>query len=225
MIERADIDPEVRGRAVLAWLLGRPVRVEPASAELDREMRELASALAAEHAGKSPSEVERLQPARRLYRAFGVDPTRTRPSSEALFRRAVAGKPLPRVLNAVDLANLCSLRFLLSLGLYDADRIRGRVRVAVGAPGDAYAGIRRGEIHLEGRLGLYDDEGPFGNPTADSLRTSVTPETASLLLVVFAPSGYPKQRLDAHLAFARERFERYLAPAGSPCRIESAILG
>ena len=225
MIRLEDIDPDVRGRARLAWLLARPVRVAEATADLDGEMRDLAGDLAERHAGRAPSEVPELQPARDLYRSFGVDPTRTRPSSEALFRRAVAGKPLPKVFNAVDVANLCSLRYLLSLGLYDADRLQGRVRVRTGAAGDAYPGIRRGEIHLEGRLALYDDAGPFGNPTADSLRTSVTPGTRALALVVFAPSGHPTRSLASLLQFASDRIRRYLAPPGESCGCEFAIVG
>src|SRR5207247_2419780 len=43
--------------------------------------------------------------ARKLYRKFGTDPTRTRPSSEALLRRVKKGEPLPRINSLVDVAN------------------------------------------------------------------------------------------------------------------------
>ena len=48
---------------------------------------------------------------RAMYRRFGVDPTKTRPSSEALLRRIRKGEPLPRINNAVDICNWCSLEF------------------------------------------------------------------------------------------------------------------
>lgn len=219
------IAPDVRDRILVAWLHAAPVRVGESSASLDLEFRETAEALARDHAGRKPSEVPELQPARDLYRALGVDPTRTRPSSEALFRRAVKRQPLPRVLNAVDLANLCSLRFLLSIGLYDADRVRGAVEIRTGGAGDSYPGIRRGEIHLAGRLALFDDEGPFGNPTADSLRTAVTHATRALLMVIFAPADYPRSRMDSHVRLAAGRIERYLTPAGETCRIATGVVG
>ena len=48
--------------------------------------------------------------ARALYRRFGVDPTRVRPSSEALLRRLKKGDPLPRINSLVDVANAMSVQ-------------------------------------------------------------------------------------------------------------------
>ena len=42
-------------------------------------------------------------------------------------------------------------------------------------------------VHLAGRPALFDNVGPFGNPTSDSARTMVTTETVRALVVVFAP--------------------------------------
>ncbi len=155
-----------------------------------------------------------LAPARELYRAFGIDPTRTRPSSEALLRRVLQGKGLPRILNAVDVCTLCSLRFLLPIGLYDSGLVRGAVTLRRGRPGESYPGIRKDEVHLEGRPVLSDDDGPFGNPTSDSLRTSVTPSTRSLAMVIFAPASCARARLEAHVGEARALIARHLAPPG-----------
>ena len=57
----------------------------------------------------------------------------------------------------------------------------------VGRDGEEYQGIRKDAVHLAGRLTVADDRGPFGNPTSDSARTMVTPETTRLLVIVFAP--------------------------------------
>jgi DNA/RNA-binding domain of Phe-tRNA-synthetase-like protein len=189
-----------------------PVGVGPSGPDLLEEIERARAGLAAEHAGRAPSEIPGLEPARKLYRAFGIDPTRTRPSSEALLRRVLQGKPLPLILNAVDLCNLCALEFLLPIGLYDAGRIRGAVTLRRGAPSESYQGVRKDEVHLEGRIVLADAEGPFGNPTADSLRTAVTTDTRSLWMVIFAPAGFPRERLDADVAWARDVIVRFLAP-------------
>jgi len=125
-----------------------------------------------------------------------------------------ASLALSLISNAVDLCNLCALRFLLSIGLYDADKITGPVTFRPGAPGESYAGIRKDDVHLEGRPVLADDAGPFGNPTSDSLRTSVTPSTRSLWMVIFAPSSYRRSRLEADVASACESMARHLAPEG-----------
>src|SRR5579859_3935941 len=79
---------------------------------------EVARAEAAVRAGK----VGDPAPARALYRRFGDDPTRHRPSSEALLRRVRRGDPLPRVNSLVDVANVVSLRLQVPVGLYDLGR-------------------------------------------------------------------------------------------------------
>jgi DNA/RNA-binding domain of Phe-tRNA-synthetase-like protein len=159
--------------------------------------------------GLSPGDIPALGEARRLYRAAGVDPTRTRPSSEALLRRVLREQPLPRVNAAVDAINLASLFFLLPIGLYDLDRVLGDIELRRGRVGEAYPGIRKGEVHLEGRLGLFDATGPFGSPTSDSPRTSVDETTRRLLAIVFATSAYPFTSLTGDLDLLAGLVNRY----------------
>jgi DNA/RNA-binding domain of Phe-tRNA-synthetase-like protein len=194
----------------LAVVGAEPVTVRASGPALEAALDRVASDLAARHAGLSPSAIEGLAPARELYRAFGVDPTRTRPSSEALLRRVLRGQPLPRILNAVDVCTLASLRSLLPIGLYDASTLRGPITLRVGRAGESYPGIRKDDVHLEGRPTLADDAGPFGNPTSDSLRASVTPATRSLLMVFFAPASVAPATLEAHARDAAADMERFL---------------
>ena len=176
-----------------------------------------------EYQGKSPGEIVGLRPARQLYRAFGVDPTKTRPSSEALLRRIVKNKPFPLISNAVDVCNLCALKFLLSLGLYDADKIEGKVVLRKGRQGESFAGIRKGQVNLAGRLVLADDRGAFGNPSSDSQRTSVDEKTSALWMVIFAPRDYSRQLMQEHVATSTGLFERYLLRPGSSGSIEHNV--
>jgi DNA/RNA-binding domain of Phe-tRNA-synthetase-like protein len=173
------------------------------------EMEALAEHYRAEHAGLLPSQIEGLEPARRLYRSFGVDPTRTRPSSEALLRRVLQGKDLYRINRLVDAVNCASLELLLPIGLYDRDALRGDVVIRQGAPAEAFEGIRRGEIHLEGRLVVADAAGACGSPTADSARTAVTADTTRALAVVFAPAGTPRSDLEDGVSRLAARIERW----------------
>jgi len=207
------IDPAIRAIVRLGLVRAQPVLTAPSSARLSAELDDLAAEYRRRYAGRSPAEIAPLADARELYRAFGIDPTRTRPSSEALLRRALKGDPLPRISNAVDLCNLCSLRFLLPIGLYDASKIVPPVRLRRGRPGESYRGIRKDDVHLEGRPVLEDVEGPFGNPTSDSWRTSVDGGTASLWMVIFAPASYSGERMHDNVRIARGSMERHLAPA------------
>ncbi len=152
--------------------------------------------LAGAEAGVRTHPPDEAAAVRAMYKRVGLDPTKTRPSSEALLRRAVKGGALPRINAMVDVCNWCSLEFQLPYGLYDAAHIVGaRVDLRLGIPGESYAGIRKDEVHVGGRLALADAEGPFGNPTSDSERTMVTTATTRALLVVFAPAGISPARM------------------------------
>lgn len=215
-----DVSPAIR----LGLVRAEPVAVGPTAPPLDEEIRSVCSRLAARHAGRSPAEIPGLAPARVLYRAFGMDPTRTRPSSEALLRRVLQGKPFPRISNAVDLCNLCAILFLLPIGLYDREAIEGAVTVRRGAPDEWYPGIRKDRVHLAGRPVLADRAGAFGNPTSDSARTSVHGSTRSLWMVIFAPAALPREQMDGHVREACALASLHLAPPSGSTAAEGLVL-
>ena len=62
---------------------------------------------------------------REAYRRLGKDPSRYRPSAEALRRRLLRGLELYKIDTLVDLINLVSLRTGYSIGGFDADKIQG----------------------------------------------------------------------------------------------------
>ena len=145
---------------------------------------------------------------RTMYKRVGIDPTKRRPSSEALLRRVRRGDALPRINSMVDVCNWCSLEFQLPYGLYDAAHIEGDVVLRLGVEGESYPGIRKDEVHVGGRIALADSRGPFGNPTSDSARTMVTTATTRALVVVFAPREIDAGRLDSVLdETARRMYE------------------
>jgi DNA/RNA-binding domain of Phe-tRNA-synthetase-like protein len=129
------------------------------------------------------------QAVREMYRRVGLDPTKTRPSNEALLRRVRRGDPFPRVNAQVDAVNLCSLEWQLPYGVYDRRALREPVTIRLGADGEEYAGIRKDTVHVAGRLTAADAAGPFGNPTSDSARAMVTPATVDALIVIYAPAA------------------------------------
>ncbi len=142
---------------------------------------------------------------RTMYRRVGIDPTRRRPSSEALLRRVLRGEPLPRVNTLVDVCNWCSLELQLPYGLYDLSALHGEVELRLGREWEEYAGIRKDVVHVGGRLTLADTIGPFGNPSADSARSMVTPDTTSALAVIFVPAELPRARVAAALEVTAAR--------------------
>ncbi len=58
---------------------------------------------------------------RQFYWRLGIDPTKRRPSAEALVRRIIAGKPFPRINPIVDRYNLISAENRISIGALSTD--------------------------------------------------------------------------------------------------------
>jgi len=145
---------------------------------------------------------------RRLYKSFGIDPTKHRPSSEALWRRLRDRNDFPAVNPPVDLTNLLSLQFQVCFGLYDLERVHPPLTIALGGDNDRYQGIRKQVLDFSGKIVLRDGEGAFGNPSADSLRASVDEASRDILQVLFFAPGDPEQQriLSATLAAFNEFF-------------------
>lgn len=199
-----EVAPELHGRVLLGVLVLDGVAVRESDEALQAEIERYARELRERHAGARSAEVPGAAEARALYKDLGIDPTKTRPSNEALLRRVLKGEALYRINTLVDALNLCSLRAQLPFGLYDLGRVRPPVVLRRGAPGESYPGIRKAAVNVEGRPVLADAEGAFGNPTSDSERTMVRPQTTAALVTVYAPARY-----------AAARFERVLDETSS----------
>jgi DNA/RNA-binding domain of Phe-tRNA-synthetase-like protein len=184
-----------------------PVTVIERPTGLDEPMRAAAARLRV-----STESAEITAAVRTMYKQVGLDPTKTRPSSEALLRRVRRGDELPRINSLVDIINWCSVESQLPFGLYDLAHIRGPVTLRLGRDGEEYAGIRKDAVHVAGRLTLADELGPFGNPTSDSARTMVTTATTGALVVIFVPAPLAPQVGREALALTLARIETYCRP-------------
>jgi len=105
------------------------------------------------------------------------------------MRRVVKGHQLYRINNVVDLLNLVSLTSGFSIGGYDVDKISGSVIFDIGANDEPYEAIGRGEMNIEFLPVFRDAISPFGSPTSDSVRTSVTTDTKRFLMIIIGFSG------------------------------------
>jgi DNA/RNA-binding domain of Phe-tRNA-synthetase-like protein len=205
------VEETLRGVLALGVLEAEEIRLDAPSPAFDEECERTTSRLIARFAGKPAADVPGVAETRALFHKLDLDPTRTRPSSEALLRRVLQGKGMPRVNAAVDACNLCSLEHQLPLGLYDRDEVKGALAVRVGRPGEGYTGIRKQRVNLAGRLLIADDGGPFGAPTADSALTAVTPRTRNLMVVVFCPVERAGQHLSVALEHIADAVTRHCA--------------
>lgn len=182
------------------WFVADGVTVLERDHAMDEPLRAAAAAMRTRE-----ESAETTATVRTMYKRVGLDPTKTRPSSEALLRRVRRGDELPRINSLVDVINWCSLETQLPFGLYDVDHIQGPVELRIGRDGEEYAGIRKDVVHVAGRLTLSDELGPFGNPTSDSARTMVTTATTRALVVIFCPASLGGDEMSCALALTRSR--------------------
>lgn len=125
---------------------------------------------------------------RRLFKSAGIDPSRYRPSGEALVRRILKGQGLYHINCIVDINNICSIESLFPLGAYDREHIIGDVNIRLGASDEVYRGIGK-EINIAGKLVSTDGDGAFGSPIADSARTKISEDTRKVLVLLYAPGS------------------------------------
>lgn len=173
--------------------------------------------------GKAISEVPGVQAGRRLFRALNIEPTRHRPSSEALLRRALQMRSFSSINSLVDLCNWCALDFLLPIGGYDRKKISGEIMLRRGLAGESYYGLNNRVNNLTDRYVLADDQGAFGSPIVDSQRTAISLSTRDTLWVIFAPRDFSPGRLRQCAETALRRIVEYCGGQPLPARIISGL--
>ena len=145
---------------------------------------------------------------REAYRACGKDPSRYRPSAEALRRRLLRGLELYQIDTLVDLVNLVSLRTGYSIGGFDADKIVGKVLcLGIGREEEPFEGIGRGELNIACMPVIRDAVGGIGTPTSDNERTKMDINTRHILVIINGYSGH--EGLCEAVTMTKELLQQY----------------
>jgi len=181
--------------------------VAPAGEALSEELVRVCDRISKQYSAETVMELESIRAVRSMFRAWGIDPARYRPSSEALLRRVVQGKGLYRVSNVVDAGNLGSLETGWPYGLYNRALLAAPVAFRAGNPSETYEGIGKQTWHLAGRPVLADASGAFGSPISDSTRTMITESARDVLGVIYAPASAARAAIETALAALAARLE------------------
>ncbi len=154
-------------------------------------------------------------PVVRAFRDFfwriGIDPTKTRPSAEALARRVLSGRGIPRINNVVDAGNVASLELLVPIGLYDLDKIEPPISLRLAKAGEEFTPIGGrtrtlggGEPVLADSLGIL-----HLFPHRDCRRTMIRPDTRRVLVVACGVPGVDPDRVLAAARRAAALLSKY----------------
>ncbi len=125
---------------------------------------------------------------RRLFRAAGTDPTRYRPSSEALLRRLLKGSELPVIHPLVDLNNCLSIELPAPCCVMDERALEPPFSLRAGREGESYESLK-GPFRLVGRPLLVDARGPCDAPITGSERVKVGEATERAWLIAYLPAA------------------------------------
>ena len=197
--------PHYRGAAVYA-----EVKNSAYNEALWHEIGQFTEQLQASETTESIKQQPAIVATREAYRACGKDPSRYRPSAEALRRRLLRGLDLYRIDTLVDLINLVSLRTGYSIGGFDADKIVGtELCLGIGRAGEAFEGIGRGVLNIECMPVVRDAIGGIGTPTSDHERTKMDIGTTHILVIINGYSG--SEGLHEAATMTTELLTRYVS--------------
>jgi DNA/RNA-binding domain of Phe-tRNA-synthetase-like protein len=143
---------------------------------------------------------------RKLFRSAGCDPTRYRPSSEALIRRILKGAELPAIHPFVDVNNCLSLELAVPCCVMAEEAVAPPYALRAGRVSESYESLK-GPFNLEGKPLLVDAHGPCDVPITGSQRVKIQRQTQRAVLVAYLPEGVVQP------ATARRRLEMLLTAA------------
>jgi DNA/RNA-binding domain of Phe-tRNA-synthetase-like protein len=138
----------------------------------------------------------------RAYRDFfwsvGVDPTKTRPASEALVRRILSGGKLPTINTAVDAYNLASATTGIPIAAFDADTLTGDLTMRFAQEGEQFLGIgmERPAVLQRKQVIVIDPENVIAiYPYRDSDATKVTLDTRNIRILTCGVPGVQREKV------------------------------
>jgi len=166
------------------------------------QIQKLRKAVYKEVRTKYDIETLKDNPTVRAYRDFywnlDIDPTKTRPSGEALLRIVLHGKELPCISTVVDAYNLASMKTIIPISGFDKDRLNPPFQIRFAKNGEAFTGIGMNKsMPLTDKMLVLADENQILciYPYRDSDYTKITRQTRNVLVVGYGAPGITEQQL------------------------------
>ncbi len=167
--------------------------------------------LLADHTVESIKTDPLIQSYRKFYwRHLSLDPTKVRPSSEALIRRILHKKPIPRISPLVDAYNWASALSMVPMGSYDTTTFQGPLQLRFSTSGEEFNPIGKSSQELKsGKLVISDARGLILTqyPYRDSQVTMIRPQSTSAIILACGVNGVSREHLDIALAKTKKHLD------------------
>jgi DNA/RNA-binding domain of Phe-tRNA-synthetase-like protein len=182
-----------------------------ARSDISKEVANVEAELRSSYSIDTVKDVRTLRMQRDFFWHMGVDPTKVRPASEALLRRIVLNKGLPRVSPLVDAYNLASVKTLLTFSAFDLARIDPPLLVRFSREGEVVVLIGQRRKKLTGKELVLTDSAKVlcVYVHGDVDETKVTAATTDVLVVAYGIPGMPREELEEGLTVAANYILRF----------------
>jgi DNA/RNA-binding domain of Phe-tRNA-synthetase-like protein len=152
----------------------------------------------------------------RAYRDFfwklGIDPTKNRPAAEALIRRVLNDRPIPKINIWVDAYNLVSITTAIPIASFDADLLEGNLLMREAKAGEKFLGIgmEKPVVLSGGEAVIQDDKRVVAiYPYRDADYSKVSQNTKNVLMLLCGAPGITKEKLNASALEAKKVLPRF----------------
>jgi len=157
------------------------------SSEISKAITEVEDVARSKYNIDEVKDIRIIRQQRDFFWRMGVDPTKVRPASEALLRRILLNKGLPRVSPIVDAYNLASVETLLTFSAFDLARIAQPLSLRFSRVGEEVILIGKRKKKLTGKEIVLTDSAKIlcVYVHGDVDETKVTDSTTDVLLVTY----------------------------------------
>lgn len=179
--------------AICAGII-RNVKVESTNEEIEKLRRQVFEEARKRHTLETLKDNPTVRAYRDFFWSLDIDPTKTRPSGEALLRRVLQGKEIPKISNVVDAYNLASLTMIIPLSGFDLEKVFPPLTVRFSNENDVFHGIcMKVPLKLERKMLVLADQKMVLciYPHRDADETKITDKTRNVLVV-----GYGAPKID-----------------------------
>jgi len=177
----------------------KDVNVKPYNEDLEDLKREVIQEVMETYSLETLKDRETFKAYRRFFWMIGIDPTKIRPAAEALIRRILRGKGIPRINTLVDAYNLASIKTEIALAAFDLGRLEETLTLRFGRGGEEFRGIGMKEpMRLKGgEVVISSGEKVIAvYPYRDSEETKITSKTREVMIVACGVPGINMFRLE-----------------------------
>jgi len=212
---RVEVDPSLLAKHAGLMALVSSIQnlaIAETSSDLERVRQDVIADIRARYTIEHLKDVPIIHAYRDFFWRAGIDPTKIRPAAEALIRRILAGKAIPKINTLVDAYNLASINTCIALAAFDESKLQGSLLMRSARAGEDFIGIgmKKPMLLNGGEIVVSDSKKLIAvYPYRDADQSKVTRETTKITLMACGCPGISEETLVQAEKTAKEFIARF----------------